>query len=89
MAMAVLLLDADFGETRIAPSLVRRLGRLGITHVSVVGDASGFALVVEGWAFDPASVDQVARLVGQPARRLRRPLCGVAISDRIGGSSDA
>lgn len=89
MAMAVLLLDADPAEIRISPSLAPQLGRLGVTHVHVVGDEGGFALVVEGWAFDPASADQVAELVGRPTRRLLRPLFEVAISDGIGGSSNA
>lgn len=89
MAMAVLLLDAEPGEFLISPLLAPRLGRLGVTHVRVVGDSRGFALVVEGWAFDPASADQVAQLVGRPTRRLLRPLFEVAISDGIGGTSNA
>ncbi len=89
MALALLLLDADPGEIHVSPAVAPQLGRLGVTHVRVVGDDRGFGLIVEGWAFDPASADEVAALIGQPTRRLLRPLLDVAISDEIGGPGNA
>ena len=89
MALALLLVDGDPGEINVSPTVAPQLGRLGVTHVRVVGDERGFGLIVEGWAFDPASAAEVASLIGQPAHRLLRPLLDVAISDTIGGTSDA
>ena len=89
MALALLLLDNDPGGIHVSPAVAPQLGRLGVTHVRVVGDERGFGLIVEGWAFDPASADEVAALIGQPAHRLLRPLLDVAISDGIGGPGNA
>jgi hypothetical protein len=60
-----------------------------VTHVRVVGDEHGCALVLEGWALDPAAADEVAALLGRRPTRLLRPVMDVAISDAAGGLSDA
>lgn len=89
MAVAVLLLDGNAGDVRVSPRVAPLLGRLGVTHIRVVGDAGGYGLIVEGWSFDPSSADEVARLLGRPSPRLLRPVLDVAISDDIGGPSHA
>jgi len=87
MAVAVLLLEADPGEIHVSPMTAPQLGRLGVTHIRVVGDEHGYGLIVEGWAFDPAVIDQVGELLGHAIRRLLRPVMEVAISDVIEGRS--
>jgi hypothetical protein len=53
----------DAGQPVLGPSTARRLASLGITRVSLLGDASGFGVVLEGWAFDAADVDDAVRAV--------------------------
>jgi hypothetical protein len=85
VGVAVLLLGSQDGEIGVSPALAPALGRLGVTHVQVVGDERGFGVIVEGWAFDPASAGEVADLLGHATRRVLRPLLDVAISDARGG----
>jgi hypothetical protein len=54
MAMLVLLLEDGGGMTSLDASTAGRLGDLGITNVSVLRDESTVAVVLDGWAFDPA-----------------------------------
>lgn len=89
MAVAVLLLEGDARDIQVSPAIAPELGRLGVTHVRVVGDEGGYGLIVEGWSFDPSTADEVARLLGRRSPRLLRPVLDVAISDDIGGSSHA
>jgi hypothetical protein len=89
VGVAVLLLGAHDGEIGVSPALAPALGRLGVTHVQVVSDERGFGLIVEGWAFDPASAAEVADLLGRTTQRVLRPLLDVAIRDEPGGASHA
>lgn len=89
MGVAVLLLGAHDGEIGVSPALAPALGRLGVTHLQVVRDEGGFGVIVEGWAFDPASAGEVADILGQSTQRVLRPLLDVAISDEPGGTSHA
>ena len=85
VGVAVLLLESREDEFGMSPTLAAALGRLGVTHVRVVGDERGFGVIVDGWAFDPAWAGDVADLLGRPTQRVLRPLLDVAISDELGG----
>lgn len=63
MAMAMLIGSRDIGQPVVGPTAVARLAALGITRISLLGDRSGFGVVLEGWAFDPARIDEAVRAV--------------------------
>jgi hypothetical protein len=63
MATAMLIADRDIGQPVVGPVAVGRLAALGVTRISLLGDQSGFAVVLEGWAFDPTRVDDAVRAV--------------------------
>ena len=63
MGMALLMGTRDVGQPVVGPDAVGHLSALGITRVSLLGDPSGFGVVLEGWAFDPARVDEAVRAV--------------------------
>jgi hypothetical protein len=59
------------------------LARLGVTSVTVLGDEDGVAVVLEGWAFDPAVAGaEAAEIVtgGRGHVRILRPLLEAAVS---------
>jgi hypothetical protein len=83
MAMAMLIGSRDIGQPVVGPVTVGRLAALGITRISLLGDQSGFGVVLEGWAFDPAQVDEAARAVfpdRSDAVRVFREIEQVAVS---------
>ena len=61
MATTVLLLDAD---VTITSSLMDDLARLGVTTISICHDGTTVGVVLEGWAFERASVGEAARCLG-------------------------
>ena len=61
MAMAVLVTGRETGEPVIGPDAAERLAALGISRISVLRDSSGNGVVLEGWAFDPAGIDEAVR----------------------------
>ena len=61
MAVAMLVGGRDIGQPVVGPLAVGRLAALGITRISLLGDQSGFGVVLEGWAFDPARIDEAVR----------------------------
>ena len=61
MAVAMLVGDRQLGQPVVGPKAVSRLAELGITRVSLLGDQTGIGVVLEGWAFDPARIDEVTR----------------------------
>jgi hypothetical protein len=63
MAMAMLIGGRDIGQPVVGPVTAGRLAALGITRISLLGDQSGFGVVLEGWAFDPAHIDEAVRAV--------------------------
>lgn len=83
MAVAMLVGGRDIGQPVVGPTAVGRLAALGITRVSLLGDPTGIGVVLEGWAFDPALVDEAIRAVfpdGSDAVRVFREIEQVAVS---------
>jgi len=63
MAVAMLVGGRELGQPVVGPKAVLRLAELGITRVSLLGDQAGIGVVLEGWAFDPARIDEAVREV--------------------------
>ena len=61
--MAMLIGGREIGQPVVGPVAVGRLAALGITHVALLGDQSGFGVVLDGWAFDPARIHDAVRAV--------------------------
>ena len=83
MAMAMLVAGSDTGQPVVGPTAVGRLASLGIMRISLLGDRSGFGVVLEGWAFDPTRVDEAVRVVfpdGGDAVRVFGEIEQVAVS---------
>jgi hypothetical protein len=53
----------EAGQPVLGPRTAKRLASLGITRVSLLGDASGIGVVLEGWAFDATDVEDAVRAV--------------------------
>jgi len=86
MAMAMLIGGRDIGQPVVGPAAVGRLAALGITRISLLGDQSGFGVVLEGWAFDPARIDEAIRAVfpdRSDAIRVFREIEQVAVSRAV------
>lgn len=72
MATLVLIADDDAGEPTVGPDAATRLGRMGVSHITLLSDRVSTAVVLEGWAFNPAAVDDAVRAVFvDPASRVR------------------
>lgn len=83
MAIAMLIGDRDIGQPVVGPLAVGRLAALGITRISLLDDQSGFGVVLEGWAFDSARIDEAVRTVfpdRSDAVRVFREIQQVAVS---------
>ncbi len=63
MSMALLVGGRHIGQPVVGPVAVGRLAALGISRISLLGDQSCFGVVLEGWAFDPARIDEAVRAV--------------------------
>ena len=63
MATLVLIADAGAGEPLVGPGSAARLGRIGVSHITLLRDRVSTAVVLEGWAFNPAGVDDAVRAV--------------------------
>jgi hypothetical protein len=61
MAVAMLVGGRDAGQPVVGPAAAAHLAALGITRVSLLADRSGIGVVLEGWAFNPADIDQAVR----------------------------
>ena len=57
MAIAMLVAGPDAAEPIVGPEVAARLAELGISRISLLADRSGVGVVLEGWAFDPARID--------------------------------
>jgi hypothetical protein len=79
----MLVAGPETSEPVIGPEAAERLARLGITRVSLLADPSGVGVVMEGWAFDLAQVDQAVRAMfpdGGAGVRIFREIEHVAVS---------
>ncbi|MGK2849401.1 MAG: hypothetical protein ACSLFN_00585 [Candidatus Limnocylindrales bacterium] len=79
----MLIGDRDIGQPVVGPLAVGRLAALGITRISLLDDQSGFGVVLEGWAFDSARIDEAVRTVfpdRSDAVRVFREIQQVAVS---------
>ena len=63
MTTLVLIADTDAGEPLVGPDSAARLGRIGVSHITLLRDTVSTAVVLEGWAFNPAAVDDAVRAV--------------------------
>lgn len=83
MAVAMLIGGRDVGQPVVGPMAAGRLAALGITRVSLLGDQAEIGVVLEGWAFDPARIDEAVRAVfpdASDAVRVFREIEHVAVS---------
>jgi len=58
MTLMVVVLGPEPVAPTLAPEVVRRLVRLGVTDVSLVNGDGGSALVLSGWSFDARGCEQ-------------------------------
>ena len=63
MAVAMLIAGPDDVQPVVGPEAAARLAELGITRISLLSDRTGIGVVLEGWAFDPARVEEAVRAV--------------------------
>ena len=82
MPMAVVLFPAVDTTPALRPEALEKLARLGVTTVALVRDGSTAGLVLEGWAFDPASAAEAACAAAGVCAGVRtlRPLAELAVS---------
>jgi len=62
MPMALVLVSGHRAEV-LSVHVAHKLADLGITGMTVLGDERALALVLEGWAFDPARASEAAEAV--------------------------
>jgi hypothetical protein len=63
MTTLVLIADAEAGQPLVGPESAARLGRMGFSHITLLRDRVSTAVVLEGWAFNPAEVDDALHTV--------------------------
>jgi hypothetical protein len=82
MAVAMLVADSKAGQPVVGPAVAARLASLGITRVSFLGNLGEIGVVLEGWAFDSARIDEAVRAVFPDTRAVRvlREIEHVAVS---------
>ncbi|MEO7664497.1 MAG: hypothetical protein ABIV26_05170 [Candidatus Limnocylindrales bacterium] len=61
MAIAMLIAGTGVPEPMMGPDAAGQLAELGITRISLLADSSGIGVVLEGWAFDLARIDDAVR----------------------------
>lgn len=87
MAVVMLVAGRETAQPVVGPEAAERLAHLGITRVSLLRDLSGIGVVLEGWAFDPATVDVAVRAMfpdGGVGVRILREIEHVAVSVAAG-----
>ncbi|MBA2373639.1 MAG: hypothetical protein H0V74_05500 [Chloroflexi bacterium] len=83
MAIAMLVSGPNAAEPVVGPDAAERLAGLGISRISLLQDPSGIGVVLEGWAFDPARIDEAIRAMfpdGSADVRVFREVEDVAVS---------
>jgi len=82
MAIALLIAGPGADEPVVGPEAVARLADVGISRLALLGDGSLTGVVLEGWAFDPAHIDEAVRAVyptGSAGIRILHALEHVAV----------
>ena len=82
MAMAVLLVEGPERDMALDAAGGADLASLGVTRVGVLRDRTTVAIVLEGWAFDPAQAVMAARALGVEPEGVRvlRSVVEMAVS---------
>jgi hypothetical protein len=82
MSIVVLVLDTADASFGLGPHACRALARLGVRRVAVMEDGATVGVLLEGWAFDPAStaraIDALDTLGAQP--RVLLPVLDMSVS---------
>ena len=63
MATVLLVAERHAGEPLVGPDVAERLANLGISRITLLRDVSSTAVILEGWAFDPARTDEATKAV--------------------------
>ena len=87
MPVVMLVAGPETSEPVVGPEAAERLARLGITRISLLSDPSGIGVVLEGWAFNPAAVDEAVRAMfpgGDTGLRILREIEHVAVAVAAG-----
>ena len=87
MGVAMVVAEPNTAEPVVGPDAAERLAQLGVTRVAVLADTSGIGVVLEGWAFDPADVEEAVRAMfpnGAAGVRILREVERVAVSVAAG-----
>jgi hypothetical protein len=81
MALLVLLIPTGGDEVAIGSQAVEALTRLGVTSVSVARDELTTAVILEGWAFQPARAEHAIAALGfsRPEARALQPVAQMAV----------
>jgi hypothetical protein len=82
MTRVVLLLDAGQGHVAIDADNADLLARLGVTNVTIARDPRTVAIVLDGWAFDPARAGDALIVVAgnASAGRVLQPVADMAVT---------
>lgn len=74
--MAMLILVADGKPVvSLTSETAQRLSEVGVTSVAIAADDATQAVVLEGWAFDPASAgEQATSALGLDPEHILRPV---------------
>jgi len=63
VAVVMLVAEPTAGEPVLGPAVARQIATQGVARASLLRDGSSIGIVLEGWAFDPASFDEVIRVL--------------------------
>lgn len=83
MAIVLLVAGPDAADPVVGPAAAARLADVGITRVALLGGRSLTGVVLEGWAFDPARIDEAVRAVypdGEDSVRILHEIEHVAVA---------
>ena len=87
MGVAMVVAESNTTEPVVGPEAAERLAQLGVTRIAVLADTSGIGVVLEGWAFSPADVEEAVGAMfpdGVAGVRILREIANVAVSAAIG-----
>ena len=90
MPIAVLLLDGAASDVAVGATSGADLARLGITRAAILRNHETVAVVLEGWAFDPAQASVAAETFGVTGAhaRILQPTVEMTVSPMDAGGSD-